>query len=169
MKLKGKKELNKSISAILKPFGIRKAKLSKEYTYSFATEKVTFKITENEIEDKMFKDFVEDRFGYEVERPFIFSLLHEVGHHKANFEIEGAILDFCLSEKKRIEQEMENAETEEEVVKLSFQYFNLPDEIMATQWAVNFAMSNPQAVVEMEEQAETALRKFYKKNRVVNL
>lgn len=162
-KLKGKKKLNKAVSAQLAQFGIKDAKLSTEYSYMWKKERITYKLTET-IEDELFNAFVLDRFGYKVENTFIFSLLHEVGHHLANDEIDGAICDFCNKEKRRINKGMKIAETEEEVKILEYQYFNLPDEIMATQWAVNYAKQNPLEVGVMWACIKQELEKFYKKN-----
>ena len=49
---------------------------------------------------------------------------------------------------------------------LEFEYFNLPDEIMATQWAVNYIKNNPERVKIMWHNIQKALKKFYKKNKV---
>lgn len=166
-KVKGIKKLNKAISApLIKNFGISKAICSDDFQYSFANETIYFKITEGTIEDNLFNEFIAERFGLEVSNTFIISMLHEVGHHKANDEIEGAIYDFCIAEKERIEEEMREAVTYEDVKALEFQYFNLPDEIMATQWAVNYIKNHPKKVTEMWAIWNKAFKKFYKKNGV---
>lgn len=162
-KLKGRKKLNKVVSAQIANFGV-KAKLSDTYTYIFSKNLVTYRLQENTIEDKLFNQFIFDRFGYEVKNTFMISLLHEVGHHLANDEIEGMIFNFCMDEKDRIEKAMKNATTENEIKELEYQYFALPDEIMATQWAVNFARNNKLECDVMWENIKTALFKFYKKN-----
>ena len=165
MELKGITTLNKAISAQLRSFGISKATLSDEYSYSFENESVSFKVTENGMEDKLFTQFIKERFNYES-YPFILSLLHEVGHHKANDEIEGAIYEFCIAEKERIALAINEATTVEEVERLEYQYFNLPDEIMATQWAVNFAKRHPKKIKTMWEKSKQALFKFYEENGI---
>ena len=166
-KLKGKKKLNKVVSAQLKNFGV-KAELSTEYAYHFSKALVTFKLTENTIEDHLFDDFIFERFGYKVENTFMISLLHEVGHHLANDEIEGMIFDFCIDEKDRIQKAMSTAYTYDEIKELEYQYFTLPDELMATQWAINFARNNALEYDVMWENIKTALLKFYKKNGLTN-
>lgn len=163
MFVRGTRKLNKAISATLAPFGIAKAKLSDTYSYSYDTESVTYKITENEIEDIWFIEFIEERFNYKVKYPFVMSLLHEVGHHNANDEIEGAMLDFCLAEKKRISEEMETAD-DKRSKELEWQYFNLPDEIMATAWAVDYAKNNPDIIEQMWGEMREAFYKFYTAN-----
>lgn len=162
-KLKGRKKLNKVVSAQLKCFGV-KAELSTEYAYYFNKALITFKLTENTIEDELFNQFIYDRFDYKVENTFMISILHEVGHHLANDEIDNTIFDFCMDEKDRIIEAIKNTTTYEEVQKLEYQYFNLPDEIMATQWAVNFIRNHALECDIMWEHIKTALFKFYKKN-----
>ena len=164
-KIKGVKKLNKTISAQLAPFGISKAVLTDEYAYHFDTEKVTYKITDGDIEDIWFAEFIEERFGYHVTNSFIISLLHEIGHHKANDAITDDVYDFCLSEKERIAEEMLTAD-DEYSKKLEWQYFNLPDEIMATQWAVNYAINHPKKLIKMWDVMQKAFNKFYTKNNI---
>ena len=93
--------------------------------------------------------------------------MHEIGHAKANWEIEGALQDFCLAEKERISEGMyDNADNLEVQKILEWQYFNLPDEIMATAWAVNYAKKHPKRVKKMWKQFEKAFHDFYEKNEV---
>lgn len=164
-KLKGMRKLNKAITAPLaQRFGITEAICADEFAYYWDTETITYKLTDGELEDKWFNEFIEERFDYKVKNSFVISLLHEVGHHKANEEICDAIAEFCEAEKERIEEAMKNAETEEECKKLEWQYFNLPDEIMATQWAVNYAKKHPRIVNKIWRQMQNALVEFYKAN-----
>ena len=165
-KLKGKKKLNKIISAQLAPFGISKARLSDTFAYHFDNQKVDFKIALG-LEDTIFSEFIKERFNYDdTGNEFVISLLHEVGHHLANEEIEGLLLDFCESEKNRIETKMQYTTIEEEVIKLEWEYFNLPDEIMATAWAVKYAKEHPLEIQVLTKIIEEALANFYKANGV---
>ena len=166
MELQGKTKLNEAISKELKPFGISEAVLSDEYAYDFASETVSFKIFENGMEDKFFTDFIRERFDYECPFPFVLSILHEIGHHKANDEIEGAIYDFCIAEKERIATAIESCISWDDVQFYEYQYFNLPDEIMATQWAVNYAKKHPKKIKVMWENMKKALYKFYEENGI---
>ena len=160
--LKGKDKLNKAISKELKPFGISSANLSDEYAYYFEDESVSFKLT-SAVEDRWFNEFVAERFNYVCDVPFVLSLLHEIGHHKANDEIEGAIYDFCMAEKERISEEMQTANADQSKA-LEWQYFNLPDEIMATQWAVNYAKKHPKKIQNMWKRMKANILAFYAEN-----
>lgn len=163
-KLKKLNKLNKAVSVQLAPFGISKAECADSYAYYFDEEKITFGLTVG-LSDKWFDEFIEERFGYKVKNSFIMALLHEVGHHKANDEIDGDIYDFCIAEKERIENRMseDNATIEEQKI-LEWQYFNLPDEIMATQWAVNYAIKHPRKVKKMWNEIAPVLMEFYRAN-----
>ena len=129
--LKARKKLNKAVSVQLAPFGISKAKYTGEYSYSFEKNRVDFKVDNSAIEDKWYNEFLLERFRYTPTNDFIMSLLHEIGHAKANENIVDDIYEFCINEKARIGIEMMVAEDEETGRALSFQYFQLPDEIMA--------------------------------------
>lgn len=147
--LKARKKLNKAVSAQLAPFGINKAKYTGEYSYSFEKNRVDFKVDNSAIEDKWYNEFLLERFRYTPTNDFIMSLLHEIGHAKANENIVDDIYEFCINEKARIGIEMMVAEDEKTGRALSFQYFQLPDEIMATQWAVNYAEAHENEIEEM--------------------
>lgn len=166
VRIRGRKKLNKAILAEVAPFGIQSAKLSDEYAYYYESESISYKLSCGAVEDEWFNEFLEERFGYKCKgsaESFVLSILHEVGHHKANDEIEGAILDFCNAEKERIDREMQDADEDYSRI-LEWQYFNLPDEIMATQWAVNYAKSHPRKVKKMMERMRASLMEFYMAN-----
>jgi len=158
--IKGYNKLNKTVSAQLKPFGISKAVCSDDYSYLFEKEVVTFKLTENTLEDRWFMEFVKDRFDYNVKYPFIFSLLHEVGHHKTFDDICDSIYDFCDTEKERIDNEMQTADIKKSK-KLEWQYFSLPDELLATNWAVQYCKTHPRTIEKMWNEIVNALQEFY--------
>ena len=162
--LKGTERLNKTISSELAQFGISRCVLGSEYSYSYVDNDIMYKL-ELTLEDEFFSEFLKDRFDFDDEGlEFIFSLLHEVGHSIANEEIDGMIYDFCESEKERINRAMQTAETVEECKKLEFQYFNLPDEIMATQWAVNYMKTHKLEIDIMWAVMREAILKFYELN-----
>lgn len=163
-KVKGIRKLNKAISAQLKPFGVVGAELSDEYAYIRGEGRVAYKLTEGTIEDIWFAEFIKERFNYTTRYTFILSLLHEVGHMKTDDDISDATYDFCAKEKERIDKAMNRAKTEKTCKKLEWQYFNLPDEIMATAWAVNYARKHPQEIEKMWREMHTALVDFYNVN-----
>ena len=169
-KIKGLKKVNKKVTKIFrKEWGIRKVALGDDFEYNFVKDRVQFKITHS-IEDELFNKFVAERFGLNLnaESGFLFSLLHEVGHRENNDDIDGGVYQFCIDEKNRISAELRTNPTltYDETYALESQYFNLPDEIMATAWAVNFLKENPQKSAKMYKKIAKILQKFYKMNEI---
>lgn len=163
-RLKGKNKLNNAVATQLAPFGITNAFLGTEYAYYWQEEKVSYKITYT-IEDEWFCEFINERFGLEDICPMVVALLHEVGHHMTDDDLGDTVQDFCIAEKERIDREMETADEDYSKV-LEWQYFNLPDEIIATAWAVNYIKQHPRKVAKMAKILNTALGTFYKENGI---
>ena len=166
-RIRGLRKLNKAVTIQLKPFGIDKAECSTEYAYYRNSERISFKLTEDTLEDRWFMEFVKERFGYNVKYPFIFSLLHEVGHHMTDDDLDDMTYDFCEGEKAYIDSEMQTATDIKTCKALEWKYFGLPDEILATTWAVDYMKSHPVKIERMWNEILVALEKFYRKNGVM--
>lgn len=163
-KIKGIKKLNKAITAQVKPFGISKAFVSDTYAYYYDKNKISFKLTEGTAEDKWFLEFVEKRFDLKTDS-FLLSILHEIGHSQTCDDINDKTYNFCMKEKDRICEEMTTANAKKSK-KLEFQYFNLPDEILATKWAVDWIKTHPKKSKKLYKACIKALIDFYEKNEV---
>ena len=166
-KLKGMKKLNKAILSEVQRFGIKKVDCEPEFSYAWKDEKIGYKVVVDET-DNYFDEFVNDRFDFPVEYDFIISILHEVGHRKTGDDIQGDLYDFCLAEKERLFDLIALEADEEKIKKYYFQYFNLPDEIMATQWAVNYMKKHPRITKKMMKNMGDAIQDFYKINNVID-
>jgi len=168
MGYKGIRKLNKTVSNELKSFGIKRAFYDDEigYCYFPSNSKISFKILEEDISDELFLEFIKDTFDYDVPNSFIISLLHEIGHHYTLDLIDEETNAFCEFEKMRIDEEMENATTEEEIKALNYQYFNLPDEIEATAWAVEYAETHPKKIKMMWNKMCNTLIEFCENNDI---
>lgn len=164
-KVKGKKKLNKAITKLVKPFGISEAKLSKEFAYYFNDEHIDFCVTCNTYTDNLFDEFVEKEFGFKNPYPFIISILHEIGHHMTGDQFDD-IYDKIFKKKDSIDAKMAKAKNKKQVKKLEFEYFALPDEWAATEWAVDYFTQHREECDEMYKKACKALCKFYKKNKI---
>lgn len=165
-KLKGKKKLNKAITELVKPFGISKAKLGTDFAYYLIDEHIEFQMTCGEWGDQMFDEFLSDYFDFVNPYPFVISILHEVGHHMTYDILTNAELKQSFRMKELLPKEMKKAKTPEDKKRLVYKYFTLPDEIMATTWAVDYFTAHRKECDEMYKKACKALCKFYKKNNV---
>ena len=167
VKLKGVKALDEVFSKMLKGFGITKAKMGSAYCYEWATEEISYQVVHS-IEDNWFDEFVYKRFHTQI-HPMVISLLHEVGHHYTLDDVNGSLNDFCESEKERLKTDMQKAKGERAKKRLEWEYFNLPDEIIATHWAVTYARKHPFQIARMTKVCEKAMKKFYKKARNISI
>ena len=164
-KVKGIRKLNKALKTVFADFGIENFSLTNDWAYYPDENKITYSILENNIEDVWFNEFVKKRFGYKVKNTFMITVLHEVGHHFTLDDIydSDAVYEFCTREKERIEKAMETASAKKSK-KLEFEYFSLPDEIIATEWAVRYATEHEKELDEKWKEIEKAFVEFYTKN-----
>lgn len=164
-KIKGQRKLNKAVAAVFADFGITGMRLTNDYGYYMTDGTIDYRITEGHVEDEWFNEYVKERFGYTVKNTFMFSILHEIGHH---FTLENVyesevLYNFCISEKERITAKMQTA-GKKKSKKLEWEYFNLPDEIAATAWAVDYARHHKKKLETMWNNVQAALTEFYMKN-----
>ena len=87
---------------------------------------------------------------------FYSSFLHELGHHETYELLEDDEIDFSESEKNRIRATMESDH------EVNMTYYYLPDEIIATQWAVDFMNEHTDAVIDMINRISPKIHEFYK-------
>lgn len=156
MKKKMRKRLNMAVTKEVKKFDIDKARLDDDFAFYYFDNVITFKLDNDDFEDKLFLDFAEKRFNFKTDCPFILFLLHEVGHSMTECDIVGEVNDFCLSERERILKAVNDNPTKEEKIKLNFEYFSLPDEILATAWAIDYMRNHKKKIKKMRERLENA-------------
>lgn len=168
-KIKGITKLNKSLTKLFrKEFGISEVKISNEYEYNFVLDRIKFKITHT-IEDTIFNAFIAQHYGmrFSIDAGFLFSLLHEVGHAKTGDDINDEEYQYAQKQKELINERMAFAGDDiEEITKIELDYFLLPDEILATDWAINYLKENPKKSKKIYKKIQKMLRKFYKKNKI---
>lgn len=77
---------------------------------------------------------------------FMWSLLHEIGHHHTYYDFTEDEIDRFTKKVHRIEK-----------TKSSKPYYDLPYERAATEWAVNYANTHQKEVLELWEKIKDAL------------
>ena len=87
---------------------------------------------------------------------FLWSLLHEVGHHETYDEISDEENDYCDDTKKKIEE----GELPNEL------YYDMIDERLATEWAVEYANTHKEELKAFWEKLQPAIMDFYRLNKV---
>lgn len=163
-----KKELNTIIKNELKVFGNFKVKFGNEFCYDYESDTITYDV-KPALTDALFSQFLLDRFDYVDKYPFVMSLLHEIGHAKNNDDIDGDVYAFCLGEKYKIQIAINNADDTDDarIKNLYYRYFSLPDEIMATAWAVNYVKKNKKQIKEMNKIITQAVNEYNKTHKMV--
>jgi hypothetical protein len=164
-RLKGLRTLNRAIQAEVADFGIEKITMS-EWMYDTNKNEINYTLLDNRLEDRWFLKFVKERFGYKPKNSFLLSLFHELGHHFTYDDIieNDTLGEFCYNEKNRIDKEMKATKNEKLQKKLEWQYFSLPDEIIATAWAVDYMKNHEEEIEQMWERINKAIVDFYMKN-----
>lgn len=143
------------------------AKFNTDFAYYPASNIITYTFCCSEISDMLFTEVI-NRLCPEIHCDiFLWSFLHELGHHETIDDLEDDEITYCFNEKRRIEQEQENCENVKQKIDIARQYYILPDELAATQWAVNYMRTH---IAEMrtlwEEELKPAIINFYEINQV---
>ena len=90
---------------------------------------------------KNFLSFVNKEFGDITADIFLWSLLHEIGHHETWDDLTDSELELSAA--------LKDAITDNENVSdngRDFIYFYIPDEYAATEWAANYMIENSQEI-----------------------
>lgn len=156
--MKGKMVLENKIAKILKPFGVKVA-MYKQFLYSEGW--VFFTPFEDPSIGNHHRGWIAENYGIEMNASayFLFSLLHEVGHHMTIKDMTEEDLDyetFCrnvLSCADGTPEEINEA------------YYNLPAEILATEWALTYMVNNPTWCKKAYGKMFKAIRHFANVNR----
>lgn len=78
--------------------------------------------------------------------PFLASLLHEVGHNETLHWLTEEEVHYCEDEKVEISWRLDVCTSTEEQKNYYFQYFTLPDEKEATDWAIDYVRNHTQQI-----------------------
>ena len=128
------KILNDFIKTINKNYRVFKDK--GEFTSDWEEGKVWVCFTPNEEDDKLFMDYIKNKYKIEIDT-FLMSFLHEIGHLETE---TGLLSDTRAIELFTLELLFDNSEiTKEEYFK---RYFEIECETFATEWGVNYYLTH---------------------------
>ena len=165
--LKGVEALEGVLTDLFKKFGISSLKLGTFYAYFHISEKVFFKVTYDK-DDECFDNYMVNRFHLKDYSPFIFALLHEVGHYMTMDTIPEKIQNRIDRRKEWMTRFIKIKFLPKCLYKkIQHNYFNLYDEMKATKWAVWYWHTHTKEVEDLKRKAHFALRQFYKVNGVI--
>ena len=135
--------LDKIVNEFVAEFGEYTATMGEEFEVDLSTNIIYYSLYGNvEFEDS-FADFI---LSLDKDVPcidvFLWSLLHEIGH------LETEDLDFPYYGKAELRKKYENKRTPEDLYNHAIEYYNLPIEIAATWWAIEWAKDNREKAME---------------------
>lgn len=146
------------VDDFLEPFGLD-SDFSSDFSYDPEDERVYFSIAFSERSDRLFKEYVEKTFHFNVPHIFMISLLHEVGHFFTLHTFSKMRLEAVHSAKNLIEEALK-MDDDDEIYSL---YFDLSIEKVATAWAVDYYRKNMKRCEDFYSKFVNALRTEYKR------
>ena len=164
--MKGVKKLNKQIQNLFnETVGINlPITLGSDFFYYPNKQKINFSIAISEQSDRCFKAFLKNFFNFGIfssEDLFCVSLLHEIGHYFTYDNIDENTYNESKGMTQEILELLQNDPTNDEIYSC---YFELPIEIVATTWAINWIAENPIQFENLVTKVSKYLCKFYEKN-----
>lgn len=161
--LKGVKKLDRVITKFTEKFGCT-AEMGAEFCYWKGEDLINYSLLIGLSSDKLWSEYVLKNFNYKIENIFMFSLLHEIGHHLTmdNFTKKQRNLENKSVEK--IEKKLEEEVSEISYRNLNMEYFDLPMERVATKWAVQFSKKHRKYLKKVYKTFQKSFRAFYTEN-----
>lgn len=161
MEVKGLELFNKVVDKFVSKWDCS-ARVGTEFAYFYLTNEISWSLLVTEDADKYFQSFLNENFPDITADTFIWSLLHEVGHHET-------IDDWTPEEQKEFDAKkdfIEELYKAKQDKKISYLYFNLPDEYAATCWAAEYIRENPEEIEALLGELKEVAKVFYKLNEV---
>lgn len=149
--------LEKRITKYVQKFGIKRAYLQKEgFSYFPNTQTVKFSIRTFD-EDELLIKFIEEKYDIDIsDWYFIFSLLHEIGHHKTLPCISISDRLYDIYQRMHVLPLLEDTDR-------SYAYFNLYTETLADEWAIKYIEEHPRECWEFQRKCVSVMQHMYKK------
>jgi hypothetical protein len=165
-KIKGIAQLENTINNFLERFELV-GKLDADFSYEFNTHTVNYSVVVSDMGSKYFQEFVHAAWP-ELKSidTFLISLLHEVGHAETWDFLDEMDIAYADDVKASIEDELADGVTEARKKALYFEYFSLPDEYAATEWAIEYLKKHTAQMDLAWTQMSNAIVEFFKTNNI---
>lgn len=159
-KLKGIKRVERAINKFLKQFGL-KSVFAVEFYYLPERKKVAFTFLEAP-NDKWFMEFFNSLAPDINCDIFLASLMHEIGHHMTYDDFDDEDWASDLFYRNTLEAKGTAISDRD----INFEYFNLPTERAATEWAIKYIRSNVEQIKVFWANIMRTIEWFYNINYV---
>ena len=165
-KLKGLDKIEEILNRFLQEWECT-VRLESDFAYYYYSNTIAYSFCCSNVGDMLFSEVI-NRLCPEIHCDiFLWSFLHELGHHETYDDLEDSDVLFSLDEKERIQKEQEGITDVKQRMDIARQYYVLPDELAATQWAVDYMRAHTAEMQALwEEELKPAIINFYELNKV---
>ena len=153
--LKGINEINNILNDFLEEFDCT-ADVAEDFEYLYAESLIHYSFVISEKGEKEFIESVNRHNPIVNCDTFLWSLLHELGHHETIDD---------LSDNEYADSQIMKDFVEFGIVPTDIYYY-CPDEVAATAWAVQYANSHIDLLQDLWNRLQPAIMNFYKINNV---
>ena len=167
MELKHIYELSEVIDDFIDFFGCTE-EIGTDFAYYPNDEVITWSIFMTDKSDKYFNEYVSKEFPEITADIFLWSLLHEVGHHMTYWNWSDEQRNFNDEIKETAEKILSSEEgANPSIERYSyFLYFSAPDERRATEWAAHYMETHSEKVEKFWLKFTDEFNKFVYLNKV---
>ena len=159
----GVKELDKVLNEFVNPFGAH-VEFGSDFIYWVEEKTIEYSL----IMPEQGRDYFMENFRVLAPDiqcdPFLASFMHELGHHMTNDLFDDNDETYNYETRQYLAKALNDKTDSEE--KLYEQYFNLPDEMAATRWAIEYIREHSEKVAEFWNKVQNAIMNFYKLNGI---
>ena len=140
------KELNQALNSWLEKYGFDTVAegIEPSFGYYYNRNSIVYTLSIRESAIKSWNLLMEEMNCPFVINQFYTSFLHELGHAQT--------LDLLTEEEEQFSENEEIRLSQlDDIVQADYEYYHLPREIIATEWAMNFMRENENAIKELVE------------------
>ena len=141
------------LNIFLEPFECT-ANLDTDFAYYSASNLITYTFVVADKHEKTFTDFTRTLFPQIEANIFLWSFLHELGHHETEDDFE--------------DNEWEEYLNKIDFIKNDYEYYNLPIEYAATYWAGKYMINHKDEIKNLWDQLMPLIQSFYKEMEIDN-
>lgn len=141
--------------------------LTSDFCYFSDSNIIGYSFLVEEVNDALFMNVINSLSPIVSCDIFLWSFLHELGHHQTIEDFSIKELKKYYKTKAKLSKRLSKAKTDLQKLELKKQYFVLPDEYAATAWAVNFVNANLNKVQALWTKLQPEILEFYKKNELL--
>lgn len=160
MKVKGLKRIDKVVNNFTAKFGVSAFLDTKNGFQAYPNEKViSYNIFADDNWIKCFAEEANNRYNGIEADPFLWGLMHEIGHCMTDIWDEEDEAFFSRAK--------ENLETFFDTIEeMNTWYHVIPDEYFATKWAADFMRKHPKMMEKFNKKMNEAMNNFCEKNGI---